>query len=542
MLNAGYYILFKAGFDNMYMVFQNENTFQKFVRDGNEKLFHQKYEQAVASVRSEFGDTYSLIIGGKKVSVPKSTAHPSPIDSRTILGYIQKGTPLHVNQAIKAASLAFKTWGTTDYKYRIQIFRKIAALILKRKFELAAWLTFENGKNRYEAIADVDEALDFINYYIDEMDINGGFILSKKSCSSDERNTSVMKPYGVWAIIAPFNFPAAILVGMTSGALITGNTVIIKPASDAPIVGYKIAEIMICAGIPAGVINFITGSGSEIGKLLVQSHIISGIVFTGSREVGYELVRRTSELKPRPVIAELGGKNATIVTSTANLMKAAEGVVRAAFSYSGQKCSACSRIYVQRSIKSKFMSELVRRTKALTIGNPINLETFIGPLINLNSYKNFNKYSRLAARDGKVLVGGSLKKENLLKYGFYAEPTIVDSLPKNHILLKKELFVPILCVSEYDKFAQALAMCNESEYGLTAGIYTKRKEEVQNFLNGVEAGVVYVNRTSSATTGAMVGCQSFGGWKDSGTTGKGTGGKYYLTQFMREQSQTIVEK
>lgn len=541
-LDIIYYILFKDEFDNRGMVFQNEITFQKFVNEGNEKLFNKKYEQAARSVRSEFGNTYSLIIAGKEVFVTKSIAHRSPIDRRTILGYIQMATPLHVNQAIEAAAYAFQTWGTTDYKYRIQIFRKIADLVRKRKFELAAWLTLENGKNRYEAIADVDEALDFINYYIDDMIANDGFVLANKNSSSGERNTSVMKPYGIWAIIAPFNFPAAILVGMTIGALITGNTVIIKPASDTPIVGYKIAQIMVNAGLPEGVVNYITGPGGEIGKLLVRNKKIAGFVFTGSKEVGYELVRNTSEFKPRPVIAELGGKNAAIVTQTADLDRAAEGVVRAAFSYSGQKCSACSRIYVQRSIKSKFISKLVRRTKELTVGNPLNPETFIGPLINSNSVKNFSRYSRLATKDGRVLVGGSLKKDNNLKYGFYAEPTIVDSLPKGHLLFKKELFVPILCVSEYDKFDHALAMCNESDYGLTAGVYTKRKEEVKEFLNCIEAGVVYVNRASSATTGAMVGRQSFGGWKGSGTTGKGTGGKYYLTQFMREQSQTIAEK
>lgn len=523
------------------MVFRNENTFQYYLNKGNEKIFNSRYERAVKSVESEFGNTYYNLINGKKVSGPKKVIHVSPNNRDITLGYIQHASSNQVKQAIKAASRAFEIWGAIDYKNRIRIFKKIVELIKWRKFELAAWLSFENGKNRYEAIGDVDEAIDFINYYIEEMTTNHGFVSPSRTHGRKEKNTSIMKPYGVWAIIAPFNFPAAILVGMATGALITGNTVIIKPASDTPIIGYKITEIMVEAGIPAGVVNFVTGPGGEIGKILVESKDIAGIVFTGSREVGYELIKRSSEVRPRPVIAELGGKNAAIVTKTADLDSAVQGVMKAAFSYSAQKCSACSRVYVQENIKSKFIAKLVKKTEELTVGNPVKAETFVGPLINSKAYRNFQKYFRLASKDGKVLTGASLKKDNNLERGFYVQPTIVTNLPEGHILFKRELFVPILCVSEYGKFDDALAACNESEYGLTAGIYTKRKEEIEKFLNEIEAGVIYVNRKTSATTGAMVGRQSFGGWKDSGTTGKGTGGRYYLTQFMREQSQTIEE-
>jgi 1-pyrroline-5-carboxylate dehydrogenase len=521
------------------MGFKNEDTFQKYVDNGNESVFHKKYEQAVRSVRSEFSKTYPLLIGGKSVTSNKTIPHVSPIDRQLVLGYIQQGSQREIDHAIRAAGLAFETWGTTDYKSRIKVMRKIVDIVRKRKFELAAWLSFENGKIRYEAIADVDEGIDFINYYNEEMILNRGFVSPSKT-SGNEKNISVMKPYGVWAIIAPFNFPAAILVGMTIGALITGNTVIIKPASDTPIVGYKVARILMDAGLNTGVVNFVTGPGQEVGRLLVESKDIVGIGFTGSREVGYELVRASSEVKPRPVIAELGGKNAAIVTQSADIDKSVEGVVKAAFSYSAQKCSACSRVYVQKNIKSEFISKLIKKTEELILGNPVNAKTNVGPLINESSFKKFERYSKLAARDGRILVGGSFKRDGSLKRGFYAQPTIVDKLPKNHVLFKDELFVPILCVSEYDKFEEAVSLCNATEYGLTAGIYTKRKEEIKKFLKEVEAGVVYVNRKASATTGAMVGRQSFGGWKDSGTTGKGTGGRYYLTQFMREQSQTIV--
>ncbi|TLX85401.1 MAG: aldehyde dehydrogenase family protein [Thaumarchaeota archaeon] len=522
------------------MVFKNEDTFQTFLDRNEENQFHNLYEKAVNLVSSQFGRTYLVIINGKKVSTSQIMIRTSPADRRIILGYMQKGNSTHAKKAIHAAMEAFEEWSTIDYKKRVKLFRKIGTILKKRKFELSAWLTFENGKNRYESIADIDEAIDFVMYYSDEMEKNNGFV-TKKSESSNELNTNIMKPYGVWAIIAPFNFPAAILVGMSAGALITGNTVIVKPASDTPIIGYKIVEIMIEAGIPNGVINFVPGSGVEIGKTIIDSNEIAGVVFTGSREVGYRLMSESKKTKPRPVIAELGGKNATIVTDTANLDMAAEGIAKAAFSYSGQKCSACSRVYVQRNVKSQFLSKLLEKTKKLKVENPKEKESYVGPLINLDAYNNFKKYSRLASKYGNILTGGSVIRNKQFKHGFYVEPTIVDGLPKDHPLLKKELFVPILCVTEYDKFDNAIKMTNESEYGLTSGIYSNKKDEIFKFLQGIEAGVIYVNRKKSSTTGAMVGRQSFGGWKDSGTTGKGTGGRYYLTQFMREQSQTIVK-
>jgi 1-pyrroline-5-carboxylate dehydrogenase len=298
---------------------------------------------------------------------------------------------------------------------------------------------------------------------------------------------------------------------------------------------------MLEEGIPHGVLNFVPGSGVEIGKTLIESKDVAGIVFTGSREVGYLLMSESTKTKPRPIIAELGGKNATIVTDTANLDMAAEGVAKAAFSFSGQKCSACSRVYVQNNVKSQFLSKLVEKTKKLRVENPKERDSFVGPVINLNAYNNFKNFSKLASKHGNILTGGSVVRNREFKHGYYVEPTIVEGLPTRHPLLKKELFVPILCITEYDKFDNAIRMTNQSEYGLTSGIYSNKKEEISKFLQDIEAGVVYVNRKKSSTTGAMVGRQSFGGWKDSGTTGKGTGGKYYLTQFMREQSQTIVK-
>ena len=524
------------------MNFENEDTVKKFMMSKGEEAFHDKYEKAIESVKSQFGRKYTMIIDGKKVNSSKTFVHTSPIDTRIILGYFPCGTAKHTRNAIKAAKRSFEEWGKTDYRYRLDVCRTAADIIASRKFELAAWVSYENGKNRYEAIADIDEAIDFIRYYYREVERNNGFIVQTNSAHTNEKSKSVMKPYGIWGVIAPFNFPAAILVGMSIGALITGNTVVLKPASDSPIIGYLFIEIMKEAGLPDGTLNFITGAGDRIGKALVHSKDVSGIVFTGSQEAGYTIMKESSKVKPsRPIIAEMGGKNPVIITENADIDKAVDGVVKAAFGYSGQKCSACSLVYVHKDVKNIFMERLVDRTKNLAIGNPLEPNVYIGPLINFKAYDNYRKFAKMALRDGKVVVGGAVKTVGQFRHGYYTEPTIVEGLPNHHRLFRDELFVPILCVAQYDNFKEVLNLCNHSDYGLTAGIYSSKKEEIESFVNDIEAGVLYVNRDTSATTGAMVGSQSFGGWKTSGTTGKGAGGPYYLTQFMREQSQTIVE-
>jgi 1-pyrroline-5-carboxylate dehydrogenase len=522
------------------MDFENEHTIRKFVISKREESFHHRYEEAIKQVKSQFGRKYTMIIDGRNIGTSKTFVHTSPIDTRIILGYFPHGTTKYVQNAVKAAKRSFQKWRRTDYKNRIEVCRSAAHIITKQKFELAAWISYENGKNRYEAISDVDEAIDFIKYYCEEMETNNGFMVRTRKAEANESSRSVLKPYGVWGVITPFNFPSAILVGMSIGALITGNTVVLKPASDTPIIGFLFVEIMKEAGLPDGVLNFITGPGETIGRAIVESKDIAGIVFTGSKEVGYSMIK-SNKINSRPMIVELGGKNPTIVTETANIDKAVEGVLKAAFGYSGQKCSACSRVYIHKDVKDVFVKRLIHRTKSLPIGNPLESNVFVGPLINSKAYNNYQKFTKIASRDGKIFVGGSVRNNGDLKYGYYVEPTIVDDLPKNHRLFREELFVPILCVAQYDALEEGLTLCNDSDYGLTAGIYSGKKEEIETFLDNIEAGVVYVNRASSATTGAMVGCQSFGGWKASGITGKGTGGPYYLAQFMREQSQTIAE-
>ncbi|HJU59666.1 MAG TPA: aldehyde dehydrogenase family protein [Nitrososphaeraceae archaeon] len=524
------------------MKFINEQTYENYIKKNQESLFHKKFDDAVQSLKKGFGNIdYPIIIDNKKIYTKDKYKHISPIDRRIVIGYVSKVTEELINRAIESSFQSFKVWSKYDYHDRIKILKKAANTMRKRKFELAALLTFENGKNRYEAVADIDEAIDFINYYCMDMIDNNGYITINKSKGDFEKNISVMKPYGVWGIISPFNFPAAIFLGMSIGAIITGNTAVVKPASNTPIIGYKLVEIIIDSGLPPGILNYITGDSATIGKIIINSKKISGIVFTGSKDVGYTIFKDSSTIKPRPIIAELGGKNPTIVTQTANLDKAAEGVSKAAFSYGGQKCSACSRVYVQKDIKKEFIEKLISNVKQIRIENPENKDSDLGPLINSNAFQNFKKYVKIATEKGKVLYGGKVIEDGNLKYGYYVMPTIVNGLSFENTLFKKELFLPFLCIKEYDKFNEAISMCNNSEYGLTAGIYTNDKKELEDFINNIEAGVVYVNRKKSSTTGALVGKQSFGGWKSSGISGKGTGGKYYLTQFMREQSQTILQ-
>ncbi|MGZ5490243.1 MAG: aldehyde dehydrogenase family protein, partial [Nitrososphaeraceae archaeon] len=316
------------------MQFRNELTYENYIKGNQENIFHNKFDNAVESLMKELNNQdYPVIINNEKIYTRDKYKHVSPVDRRIILGYVSKISDQLANKAIESSFQSFKEWSKFEYQKRIGILKKAANTIRSNKFPLAALLTFENGKNRYESIADIDEAIDFINYYCIDMINNDGYVTKNKTIARTQKSISVMKPYGVWAIISPFNFPAAIFVGMNIGAIITGNTAVAKPASNTPIIGYKIVEIMIESGLPPGVLNYITGDAAKIGRIIINSNKIAGIVFTGSKDVGYTLYKNSANVKSRPIIAELGGKNPTIVTETADLDKAAEGVSRAAFSY-----------------------------------------------------------------------------------------------------------------------------------------------------------------------------------------------------------------
>ena len=503
---------------------------------------HEAFDAAVSRVRGELGGTHPCWIGARKLEGRATFDNRSPINRDLLIGRHQEANATDTEAAIDAALEGFSTWSRTPWRERLAILRRAADLISERRNELAALMTLEVGKNRFESLADAEESADLIRYYSQQMEDAGGFDRKMGKLSENERTRDILRPYGVWGVISPFNFPLALAAGMSAGALIAGNTVVYKPSPDAPTTGLKLLEILREAGLPAGAMSYLTDSGAEVGKTLVASRKVSGMVFTGSRKVGLTIFQNFNDPSPRPCFLELGGKNPAIVTRNADLEKAAEGVMRGAFGFSGQKCSATSRVYVERSVAARFRDLLVEKTKALAIGDPTTRESYTGPVINERAHRAYQSYvDEAKAGGGRILLGGEVLKEGALAKGFYVAPTIVDGLPRDHRLFLEELFVPFLTLAEVGSLDEAIDESNRVEYGLTAGIFSEDEKEIQTFFDRIEAGVTYANRRSGATTGAWPGVNPFCGWKSSGSSGKGVCGPYYVQQFLREQSQTILE-
>lgn len=502
--------------------------------------FHREFDTALNHARHRLGAVHPMIIGGKGRKAGAGTfADLNPANVTQVIGHFQRGSRADVARAVEVARRAYPDWRELGWQQRVAFLRSAADEIARHQFKYAAWLTLEVGKNRVEAIAEVSEAVDLILYYCRQMELHQGFAQAMGGAGS-ERTRSVLKPYGVWAVVAPFNFPFALAAGMAAGALIAGNTVVFKPASDTPLAGLGLHEALHNAGLPVGIFNFVTGAGAEVGGELVANEGVDGMAFTGSREVGMDLLARFGTRRPRPCLAEMGGKNPAIVMPTANLDDATEGVLRSAFGMGGQKCSACSRLYLHRAIYGPFMEMLVEKTRRLKIGDPTRRETFLGPLINEAAVERYRKVMLKTRRDGRVVQGGGRPRDGELAQGYYVEPAIVDRLPADSPLFREEYFAPILAVAEIKSLDEALELANRGDYGLTAGIFTQIEREQEEFFAGIEAGVTYANRRGGATTGAWPGVQSFGGWKCSGSSGKGALGPYYVQQFLREQSQTII--
>lgn len=504
----------------------------------------EAYDKAVALVRGKLGSRFAMFINGEKwISTGEEAAHASPMDTRIVVSYFPKGTREDVKSAVAAAREVFPKWSALPYKDRIVILRKAADLIVERRFELSAWMAFEVGKNRAEALAEVNESAELIRYYCEQMEINKGFVRPLESPGPSQETWSFLRPHGVWAVIAPWNFPLALSTGMNAGALVAGNTVVFKPSSESPVLGYELCRALVDAGIPRGVFNFVTGPGGAVGAELQENPEIDGLVFTGSKEVGMNVYHNFAKGYPKPVITEMGGKNPAIVTESADLDQAAEGVVRAAFGFGGQKCSACSRVYVDQKVRSKFLELLKTHTeKIVKVGDPTRKETFLGPVISKGAAGTYALAAEDAKRDGGHFIhGGNALGSGEFEHGNFVEPAIVDGLAATHRLFKEELFVPFLVVAGVESFDEALKLANDTEYGLCAGIYSKNQKEIQTFFDHIGAGVTYSNRRAGATTGAWPGINSFGGWKGSGSTGKSGLGPYYVQQFMREQSRWIVK-
>jgi 1-pyrroline-5-carboxylate dehydrogenase len=527
------------------MPFIHESTWSSISAKQGEGEVHARYEKAVdelTRVLSGSPKVHPNFIGGKERPAGTHFDVTSPIDSRIIIGRFPKGTSTDASDAMDAAALAFKNWKMTDLSERLRIVRRAADIIRHEKFELAALLTMSNGKVRREAVGEVDMAIDHLEYYTNEMERNHGYNREGAGPSPHERASNVFLPYGPWAVICPFNFPFGISMGMLAGVLITGNTAVIKPSSPSPAPVYAIYDAFSRAGIPPGTLNLVAGSGVEVGEALVKHPKVEGIVFTGSKEIGYSILHHNVGRRyPIPIILELGGKNAAIISSKADVARAVKGVASSAFGYSGQKCVACSRVYVHESVAEEFLDLLVKEAEGFKVSDPRSKEARTGPVIHEMAVKNYDKAVSAAKRDGRILTGGRRLIEDGLGKGCFVSPTVVTGLTDGHELVRNELFLPFLCVMSYSDLEDALSRANGVDYGLTAGIYTQDQAEVDHFLENIQAGMVYVNGVRGATNGAITGIHSFGGWKGSGSTGRGSGDIHYLPQFMRQQGRALAK-
>ena len=495
----------------------------------------EEFEARLAEARGGADGPLPHLVAGEEVEEGEPFERRDPSSDGAVASRAGAASAELVARAVEAARSTAPVWRRTPYAERCSLLRAVAAGIQERHFELAAVASLEVGKSRAESILEVQEAVDLIEAYAEHMERNDGYEKPLASFVDSERNTDVLRPYGAFAVISPFNFPVALTMGMASSALIAGNTVVLKPSEETPLTGAILGEIVRAAELPAGVFNLVHG-GPATGRALVED-AVEGVAFTGSAEVGRWIARQMQEgAYARPALTEMGGKNPAIVTAAADLDKAAEGVARAAFGLSGQKCSACSRAIVDRSVHDEFLERLARFTEGLVLGEPAERAMFVGPVVNEGSVTRFEEAVTDAQRDGRVVTGGGRPE----RPGLFVEPTVVAGLPHGHRLERNELFLPFVTVSAAGSLDEAIEEANAPAYGLTAGIFSEDEGEQERFLDGIQAGVVYVNRRAGATTGAWPGTQTFCGWKSSGSTGKGGLGPWYLPQFMREQSRTVV--
>lgn len=504
---------------------------------------HTHFEQALAKVKANLGKEYGMMIGGKDVYTAEKIEDHSPTNTDIVLGVFQKGGEHEALDALAAARKAFPVWSHMKWQERVRLLRKAADLITDRIFSISAALSMEVGKNRMESLGDVAETADLIRYYCDEMERNNGYVVEMRRdplVGYTATNVSVMRPYGTWLVISPFNFPASLTGGPVGAALVMGNTVVMKPASNTPWVVRLLAEALRDAGLPEGAFNYVTGPGGTLGQALITCADVDGATFTGSFDVGMGIFRDFSKCNyVRPIILELGGKNPVIVSRNADLERAAIGIVRSAYGLQGQKCSAASRVYAEAPVYDQLVSKLVDMINKLVIGDPTEREVYLGPVINRKSYQDFVNYAEELSQAGNILTGGKVLTEGAYSKGYFCQPTLVADLPLDHHLWKEEMFVPITTIARVKDLNEGMEQANHVNYGLTSGFYGS-EDELEWYFDHIQAGVNYANRPHGATTGAWPGFQPFGGWKGSGSTGKNGGGRYYLHQYMHEQIHTVI--
>jgi 1-pyrroline-5-carboxylate dehydrogenase len=495
----------------------------------------KKMEAALAKVKSEFGHEYPMWIAGKKVVTEKKRKSTNPSRPSEVIGVFQDASKEQAIEAIAAANKYFDVWKKVPAQERAKCLFKAAAIVRERKYELNALVCYEVGKSWIEADADIAETVDFCEFYAREM-----LRLAepqKLTPMRGERNYLVYIPLGVGAIIPPWNFPMAIMAGLVVASLVTGNTVVLKPASDSPTIAAKFIDILFEAGVPKEAVQFLTGSGGAVGDTIVQHAKTRYIGFTGSKEVGL----RIAELAAKPsagqiwikrTVLEMGGKDGIVVDEEADIDSAVEGTVQAAFGYQGQKCSACSRVIVSEKVYDTFLDKLVERTKKIKVGPSDDPNNHMGPVINEPAMKTILDYIEVGKKEGRVVAGGKRAAGD----GYFVEPTIVADVDPKARLAQEEVFGPVLAVIKAKNFDQAMEIANNTEFGLTGAVYSKNPEKIRRAEEDFHVGNLYLNRKC---TGAMVGAHPFGGFNMSGTDSK-TGGKDYLLLFL--QAKAVAEK
>jgi 1-pyrroline-5-carboxylate dehydrogenase len=490
--------------------------------------------------RSMLGRAWPNVVAGRQDVSGRAYEVFCPFDRELLVARLVAADRKAVKNAIASAKAAFPAWAALDWRERVKIMRQWAAEIDRRKYDLALAALYEVGKSRLEAVGEAEEAVDLVLWYCEEMERNEGFRKQMRRALQQEETACQLRPYGVFAVIAPFNFPVALPCNMLGACLIAGNTAIFKPAPQAGLSAALLAEAAETVGLPDGVLNMLCGE--EAGKLLAEEDV-DGIAFTGSHEVGVRLFRKVAAGPyARPVICEMGGKNPAYVTQKADLEIAAEGLTRSAFGLQGEKCSSCSVTYVERPVYEELLDLLKSKTEALRVGNPEDRDTFVGPIIDDAAVERFETASRVAKQGGRIITGGERIRTGPSFKGRFVQPTIVADLPGEHWINKEELFLPFLSVQPMKSLSHGIAKGNQVIYGLTAGLYSQDEKEIEQFMNSAQAGVLYVNRRSGATTGAWPGYQTFCGWKGSGVDGKGGLGPHTIQRYMREQSLTIMHK
>ncbi|MFC7678994.1 L-glutamate gamma-semialdehyde dehydrogenase [Paenibacillus sp. GCM10028914] len=510
--------------------FQNE-PFTDFSNEANRKA----YDTALSEIEATLGKTYPLIIGGKKIDTTNSNQSVNPARKDQIIGIVSQADTALAEQAIQSAAATFETWKLTDPNERARYLFKAAAIMRRRKFEFSALLTLEAGKTRAEADADTAEAIDFLEFYAREMQrLSQPQPLTRLD---GEDNELYYIPLGVGIVIPPWNFPLAIMAGMTAASIVCGNTVVLKPASTTPVIAAKFVELLEEVSLPPGVVNFLPGPGSEVGDYLVDHPQTRFISFTGSRDVGLRINERAARTAPgqrwiKRVIAEMGGKDSIIVDNDADLDLAADAITASAFGFSGQKCSACSRAIVHAEVYDSVIEKVVDRTRKLAIGDPAEAATQVGPVIDEKAYRKIQDYVEIGQQEGRLVHGGGTGDPN----GYFIEPTIFTDVDARARISQEEIFGPVLTFTKAQSFEEALEFANNTDYGLTGAVISNNRAHLEDARRHFHVGNLYFNRKC---TGALVGTHPFGGFNMSGTDSK-AGGRDYLLLFT--QAKLVSER